>query len=526
VSDKDIYTVTDEFRLRLLKQEREAAAEMTRVYARLWSKIKGEIDDLLAAWDADGGVNAGPDWIYRYDRLRKLENQIRGELTRFTQYAGGAIDQSRRSATRLGAEAAFFQVGFAGAFDRMPAEAIERMAGMLAEGSPLALLLNQLPNDGAKVAGDALIQGLGLGKGAREIARDMRAALGGNLVRALRIARTETMRAYREATRAYYRQSGVVKQWEWRSARNERTCAACWAMDGKRFDLSEPMPAHVNCRCTMIPVTQSWDELGFSGIEELEQTAPALDVFANLRPDQQLMVLGPAKFAAYQAGALKLPDLVGWKNDPLWGTSVFEKGLGSLGLDAHKFLKQATGVKSDIVWLKSSFGVRVEIDDEQIRQLITDALKTIQAQGFDFPKVIRADVEFFRRYKAEDSPAAYFKNVLRINPAHEIWGNPPVYTQARFSQKEWSFNKPEGIIWHETAHYLHEKAAQGIYRKYAGGGFANEDDKMIARLVSRYAEESADEFVAEVFAAHISGLDKNYSAVVFEMLKKYKGLWW
>jgi hypothetical protein len=101
-----------------------------------------------------------------------------------------------------------------------------------------------------------------------------------------------------------------------------------------------------------------------------------------------------------------------------------------------------------------------------------------------------------------------------------------VYTQARFSQKEWSFNKPEGIIWHETAHYLHEKAAQGIYRKYAGGGFANEDDKMIARLVSRYAEESADEFVAEVFAAHISGLDKNYSAVVFEMLKKYKGLWW
>jgi hypothetical protein len=176
--------------------------------------------------------------------------------------------------------------------------------------------------------------------------------------------------------------------------------------------------------------------------------------------------------------------------------------------------------------LKSNFGVRIEVNNEQARRLAIDALKAMQAKGFDFPKVIRDDVEFFRLYQAGDSPAAYFKNVLRLNPTHEFWENPSAYTQARFIEREWSFDKPEGLFWHETAHYLHEKKARAIYRRYAAGGFADDDDKIVAGLVSGYAQESADEFVAEVFAAYLAELDKDYPASVFDVLKKYNGLWW
>jgi SPP1 gp7 family putative phage head morphogenesis protein len=212
-------------------------------------------------------------------------------------------------------------------WNRIDRAGVETILGMTQADSPLYKLLLSISDEGAQAAEDALVQGMLLGKNPREVALDVRGALGTQLSRALTIARTETLRAYREATRATYRQMGV-QQWEWRSARNERTCAACWAMDGKRFSVDEPMPAHVNCRCVMLPVTKTWEELGFTGIEELEQPAPALERFAALRPDQQLMVLGPAKFGAYQAGVLKLTDLVGWKVDPLWGKSVFEKKRG------------------------------------------------------------------------------------------------------------------------------------------------------------------------------------------------------
>jgi SPP1 gp7 family putative phage head morphogenesis protein len=326
----DIYQVTDDFRRRLLRQEREAAVEMTRAYARIWMRVKQEIDDLLAEWERDGGVNAGPDWVYRYNRLRKLEAQIQAELTRYTEYAEQRIETERRRAAKLGAEGALFQLGIAGEFDRLPAGAVRQVAAaILADGSPLKILLGTLPDNGAKVVGDALIQGMALGKSVREIAGDMRVALGGNLTRALRIARTETLRAYREATRATYRKMGV-QQWEWRSARNERTCAVCWAMDGKRFSVDEPMPAHVNCRCVMLPVTDTWEALGAVGIDELTQQEPALERFASLRPDQQLMVLGPAKFRAYNDGVIELSDLVGWKVNPFWGKSVYERSLAEL----------------------------------------------------------------------------------------------------------------------------------------------------------------------------------------------------
>ena len=92
--------------------------------------------------------------------------------------------------------------------------------------------------------------------------------------RATRIARTEVIRASNFATEQAYIQSGVVEQKEWLTAFDERTCARCEAMDGKRKTLGTnffnkgdvfqeiPLdyedigfpPLHVSCRCTLIPV--------------------------------------------------------------------------------------------------------------------------------------------------------------------------------------------------------------------------------------------------------------------------------
>ncbi|MCL5957851.1 MAG: phage head morphogenesis protein [Chloroflexi bacterium] len=115
----------------------------------------------------------------------------------------------------------------------------------------------------------ALLAGLATGQPQTVIARAVRQALGGNLVRALTIARTEMLRSYREASRqTYLANSDVVNGWIWHAVLSTRTCAACWAMNGTLHKLNERLDDHVRGRCAMMPVTRTWQELGFENVPE------------------------------------------------------------------------------------------------------------------------------------------------------------------------------------------------------------------------------------------------------------------
>ena len=86
--------------------------------------------------------------------------------------------------------------------------------------------------------------------------------------RAELIASTEVTRAFAEGNRIAYRESGVVTEWEWRTAADERVCPICGPLAGKRRKLSgEPFsvgidapPAHPRCRCWVTGVIQEGEE--------------------------------------------------------------------------------------------------------------------------------------------------------------------------------------------------------------------------------------------------------------------------
>jgi len=122
--------------------------------------------------------------------------------------------------------------------------------------------------------------------------------------RAVKIARTETARAMGFATEEAYSQSGVVKEKEWLTAFDERTCERCVAMNGKRVpvgknffnegdefmgveitysDVSYP-PLHVNCRCTLIPV------IGKSSKAENEKDAKDIEeeIYELIYPEKKI----------------------------------------------------------------------------------------------------------------------------------------------------------------------------------------------------------------------------------------------
>lgn len=355
--DGEIYDLVSRFRRELLQGERQASAAMVRAYGQAWGVIQGRINNLVAEYNRSGGVDVGPAWLYQYERLTTLRQQVEQELQQFAKFAEGSITDSERQvidAARQHTEQLTLAgmgprpVGleddgaalFAAGFNQLPRGAVTNLVGFLLDGSPLAVLLGELPGTGAQIVSDGLLQGLMLGQGARQIASNIRAGLGGELARALTIARTETLRAYRESSHQTYQANAhLVKGWIWRSARNVRTCGSCWAMDGTEHTLDERLDDHPNGRCFEVPVTKTWKEMGYDVPEAVQAKSTGIEAFGKLSAADQLTILGPAKFAAWRDGAFQLSDLVGRRWDARWGSMRYEKSLKEMGLDAKKFLQ-------------------------------------------------------------------------------------------------------------------------------------------------------------------------------------------
>lgn len=338
------------FRSQLLRQERAAASEMVRAYAAVWQRTRTRLAELQEQIDAvrRDGLIPGPftprqpggpvieqtpgtfslSWLYERDRLTTLLRQIEAELRQFGALAGELTEAGQLQAVRAaqentvelvrrGAQAAR-QPELVGMFNRLSREAVQDLVGFASDGSPLRELFDALGPRVSRGVQDALVTAVATGIGPRETARLVRQQFGMGLARALTIARTEQIRAYREASRRSYADNAdLLDGWIWLSAHDNRSCASCWAMHGSRHPVTETLDDHPNGRCTMVPVVKGHDP-GIRTGEEL---------FRELPPAQQEKILGKAAHLAYQAGAVRLSEFAGQRDDPRWGTMRYAKSL-------------------------------------------------------------------------------------------------------------------------------------------------------------------------------------------------------
>ena len=167
------------------------------------------------------------------------------------------------------------------------------------------------------------------------------------------------MRAQRIATAESYKANAdVIKGWRWQAALTGNTCPVCISMHGSIHPVEEEMESHPNCRCVMIPVTKSWEELGaelgfdFSGVEKagpsFEEIAKKYNIsaerqktyaqrkmtgeayFRGLKAEEQRKILGPAKWLAWKEGKFEFTQLVKKTYSPVWGAGRGAKSLKEL----------------------------------------------------------------------------------------------------------------------------------------------------------------------------------------------------
>lgn len=331
----------DTFRAELIAREEAAVSRLLVSYTVLYADLEAELLQLQADVEKarESGRTISQSWLRRQQRLRNLIAQTEAEVSRISrelertliaeqqaliplaeQHARQLMLDALGPAPRLVVEQA--------PFNRLQPRLVEQLVGALADGSPLRDLLDELGPQAAADVERALVRGIAAGRHPRTVARQMREAVGGSLVRAQRIARTEQLRVYRAAIQETYRANRhVVRRWRWSAARGPRTCMACLLMDGREFPLETPMESHPNCRCSMTPVTATWAELGFSSIGDRPPPETGQDWFLRQPAAVQRRHLGHAKYAAFKAGDLDLMELLGERRDSRWGRTVFERSL-------------------------------------------------------------------------------------------------------------------------------------------------------------------------------------------------------
>jgi hypothetical protein len=285
--------------------------ELTRAYVDAWDTVVHQLTDALTELATEPITAAR---VQRSARVASALQAIAEQLDSLASLTGVVISDSAGRAASLAAEAQAAIVG-----SQLPAAGyplvtinpdilgtiINRTAGQITSRS------RPLVDAGQTAVRQALVRGAAAADNPVKVARDMvRLARSGfvdlPLWRAEAISRTELNDAARQVAQAWGEANTATLQgWEWLAGRSVNTCAACWAMDGTIHDNTEPGPqGHVNCRCSRMPVTKSWRDLGIDLPEPAGlRRPPAEDFFRSMSKADQLQVMGPARLQALDDGA-------------------------------------------------------------------------------------------------------------------------------------------------------------------------------------------------------------------------------
>jgi SPP1 gp7 family putative phage head morphogenesis protein len=332
---KNLWELQDEYKRKLAAGEREQINHLVKSYGEIWVRAKKDLEQVLAkiAEAQQSGQPISLAWIYQEERALTLMAQAQWEIAQWSRGAEATTVALQRFGIDVGAEEAATLLDAAsigGTFVSLPRAAVDQMVGFTADGTPLSRLFDEIAPGVRDGMERALIVGIGTGQHPTEVARMMRREFSVGLSRATLIARTEMLRAWRESSRQTYQANqDVVAGWIWHAERGPNTCASCLAMDGTFHTMDERLDDHPNGRCAMMPVTRSWNELGFTGIKEVAPP-PREDTEDWLRSQPMAVqdkILGQGAAALWRSGKISLSEFTEQVSHPFWGTMRVQRSL-------------------------------------------------------------------------------------------------------------------------------------------------------------------------------------------------------
>ena len=316
---------------------------LTRAWVDAWSELEPEFQDALTTLlaDADGTIPART--VARNQRvtqaLQHAAEQLDGlasttEVTVANDLQTIVLDAANTKYEALlrqlpeGAEHAWL--------NRLNTVALDAIVARTTQQIHSATI--PLSDETVRAMRAELVRGITVGSNpnetARRIVRRTEGQFNGGLARAARIARTETLDAYRTADlQSAQANRTVIQSRIWMATLDSRTCGSCLANHGTEWPIDQFGPEdHHQGRCVFIEQTKSWAELGFTGIEDnsLDLAAQRDAWWDNLTDDTQEHILGPGKYELWQNGEITWSDLSKRVDNPGWRPAQVETPLKEL----------------------------------------------------------------------------------------------------------------------------------------------------------------------------------------------------
>lgn len=326
--------LTQQLRRDLLKITDQQARTLTAAWVDAWDIVAGDLENAVneLTTNAQGGILSRAT-VLRSRRLQIALAAIAQRLEQLTVDAGRLITDDLPRVVREAGEAqeaiiaSQLPKGEADlvGWPKVNARAIDAIVQRSTERITSGLW--PLSSEADAAVRREIVRGIATGSNPRQTAsRIMKGAEGGfngGLSRALTISRTETLDAHRAAAaESHAENSDVLGGWVWLADLSPRTCPACLGMNGTEHQLSEPGPlGHPNCRCSRMPRTKTWAELGIDLDEPAPSTPDAGDWFAGQDEKTQRSILGPARYDAWLRGDYPMDAWAVRKPNPEWRAS-------------------------------------------------------------------------------------------------------------------------------------------------------------------------------------------------------------
>ena len=338
IPNSDVITMAEKFSRALASKDAAAMRRLIQAYQDIYESILPRIELLLTKIELTGEITASQ--LYRMSVYKDLIDTIQKELDQYATFmkvelrniANEAILSGNKDSILLMRQI-LIEAGLIEniVFNAADPNVIKKLLGFLDPGGSLWKTLEGYGPFTADKVSKKIIEGVAQGLNPKVIARMIQEAMGENLTAAMRTARTVQLWAYREASRQSYQNFNqqynmqLVKGWTWHANLDDKTCAACWMLDGVEFKLEDPLDGHYNCRCSMIPITM---------LDPTPTRRQGIDEFQALTEAEQRKILGPGRFDLWKSGGFQLDKL--WKSEE-------NKDYGSMKLE--KTLKELTGGK-------------------------------------------------------------------------------------------------------------------------------------------------------------------------------------
>jgi SPP1 gp7 family putative phage head morphogenesis protein len=331
------------FKDRLDQREQTAVEELQSYYLPLLQKIIKEFDEVVEKIISlqSQEKNVSKELIYRETRYRETVSKLVKEITAIDKKTVREISSVQREVATTALHDAEVLIkksvgkiprsfDFDRAFLQYNHQAALNMVSRLSKGTPLREILDANVPD-IMLASQAFVESIVKGEHPRVLRDKLYKQWGMSYVRAETTARTEIVSSYRDSNIWRYKQSKTVEAWQWSATLDDRTCPVCIFMDGQVFSLDTPFATHPNCRCSPLPVTKTWKELGLNIPEFKPDIGPrGVEWFQSLPENRQLKILHPQKFDLWKSGRITLENLVDSFDHPKYGPSREERSIKEL----------------------------------------------------------------------------------------------------------------------------------------------------------------------------------------------------